>query len=134
METQSPSPVAAVPGTLALFSREDVAKHAAMDDAWIIIGEDVLDVTAFIRRHPGGDDVIMDFMGRCVLPLVSYFKLIALSFFLVARCGLVNCTAMQLPRSKGWGTRLQRGHGSRILWSGSCYRTARSHGAPVVHF
>lgn len=51
---------------IALFSREDVARHSSFTDAWIILHDDVLDITKFIVSHPGGEDALLDVMGRCV--------------------------------------------------------------------
>lgn len=51
---------------VALFSREDVARHSSFTDAWIILHDDVLDITKFIASHPGGEDALLDVMGRCV--------------------------------------------------------------------
>lgn len=43
---------------------EEVAQHDSFDDCWIVIYDRVYDVTHFLRKHPGGDDVIMDHAGR----------------------------------------------------------------------
>lgn len=36
------------------FSKEDVAAHNKGDDLWIIVDDDVYDVTKFQDEHPGG--------------------------------------------------------------------------------
>ena len=36
------------------YSREDVAKHAARDDLWVIIDGKVYDLTEYVDEHPGG--------------------------------------------------------------------------------
>lgn len=69
---------------LKLYTLEEVAEHDQVDDAWIVIGKNVLDVTSFlmevsyyilivwnlwinpiicfVSQHPGGD-VILDYCG-----------------------------------------------------------------------
>lgn len=36
------------------FSKEDVSTHSKPDNLWIIIDEDVYDLTKFQDQHPGG--------------------------------------------------------------------------------
>mmetsp|Transcript_14720 Transcript_14720/g.21912 ORF Transcript_14720/g.21912 Transcript_14720/m.21912 type:complete len:827 (+) Transcript_14720:61-2541(+) len=40
------------------FSKDEVAKHDADDDCWIIIDNKVYDVTEFLMDHPGGKESI----------------------------------------------------------------------------
>lgn len=47
-----------------LFSRVEVSKHNHPDDAWIIIDDDVFNVTKFIRLHPGGSAFIVGAAGK----------------------------------------------------------------------
>ena len=35
------------------FSKEDVASHSKPDDLWVVIDEDVYDLTQFQEEHPG---------------------------------------------------------------------------------
>lgn len=46
------------------FTREEVAKHTDSKDVWLIIHNNVYDVTAFISQHPGGEEVILEQGGR----------------------------------------------------------------------
>lgn len=41
-----------------LYSAEDVAAHATETDCWAIIDGSVYDITEYIPRHPGGDDIL----------------------------------------------------------------------------
>ncbi|CAE7204640.1 NITA [Symbiodinium sp. CCMP2592] len=48
-------------------SAEEVAKHnkdGDDSDCWVIVGDQVLDVTAFLSEHPGGRKSIMMFAGK----------------------------------------------------------------------
>ena len=46
------------------FTKEEVAKHNKKDDCWVIIGDQVLDVTKFLPDHPGGQKAIILYAGR----------------------------------------------------------------------
>jgi L-lactate dehydrogenase (cytochrome) len=37
-----------------LVSTKEVRRHATTGDCWLVIEDQVLDVTAFAREHPGG--------------------------------------------------------------------------------
>ena len=36
-----------------IFSKNDVATHKKPDDLWVIVDEDVYDLTKFQTEHPG---------------------------------------------------------------------------------
>lgn len=46
------------------FTAEEVAKHNKKDDVWVIIDDEVLDVTSFLSDHPGGEKAILLYAGR----------------------------------------------------------------------
>ncbi|GFR69870.1 cytochrome b5 [Elysia marginata] len=46
------------------YSRYDVADHCTMDSCWIVINNRVYDVTRFLRMHPGGEDIILEYGGH----------------------------------------------------------------------
>jgi len=47
-----------------LFTREEVRKHNKKDDIWLIINENVYDVTGFLNRHPGGFRILKAYGGE----------------------------------------------------------------------
>jgi cytochrome b involved in lipid metabolism len=40
--------------TKVMYSREEVAKHTQDGDIWVIIENDVYDLSSFLQEHPGG--------------------------------------------------------------------------------
>ncbi|KAI9320961.1 acyl-CoA dehydrogenase/oxidase [Dichotomocladium elegans] len=49
---------------LKTFTREEVSKHAAEDDVWIVIDSVVYDMSNFLDIHPGGVFPIMEYAGK----------------------------------------------------------------------
>lgn len=55
----------AIPGyTGPVYTLEQVAQHNKKSDCWVVIGEEVLNVTSFIKDHPGGELAILTFAGK----------------------------------------------------------------------
>mmetsp|Transcript_47319 Transcript_47319/g.118392 ORF Transcript_47319/g.118392 Transcript_47319/m.118392 type:complete len:89 (-) Transcript_47319:351-617(-) len=46
------------------YSEEEVAKHNSEESCWIVINGKVLDVTRWLKRHPGGKSVLLELGGR----------------------------------------------------------------------
>jgi len=42
----------------------EVAKHASKTDCWVVVADQVLDVTNFLKDHPGGELAILTFAGK----------------------------------------------------------------------
>jgi len=40
------------------YSLNEVATHSVKDDCWTIINDSVYDLTPYINRHPGGEEVL----------------------------------------------------------------------------
>ena len=40
------------------YAREEIAKHASVDDLWVIIDDKVYDLTDYVDEHPGGVDAV----------------------------------------------------------------------------
>jgi cytochrome b involved in lipid metabolism len=53
------------------FTIEEVSLHNTEDDIWIIIDDNVYDITDFISKHPGGKVILLSFGGQDVS---DYFK------------------------------------------------------------
>ncbi|XP_064646579.1 acyl-CoA 6-desaturase-like [Lineus longissimus] len=43
---------------------DEVSKHDKRDDKWLVINDEVFDVTAWSKRHPGGSRIIGHFAGQ----------------------------------------------------------------------
>lgn len=46
------------PEQMKTFTHEEVAGHAWKNDCWTIISGEVYDLTAYVNRHPGGDEIV----------------------------------------------------------------------------
>lgn len=49
-----------------MYSKQEVAKHNTDQDAWVTYKSKVLDVTAFLKSHPGGKEVLTPLLGQDV--------------------------------------------------------------------
>lgn len=49
------------------ISRSELSQHNRPDDCWIALHGRVYDVTAFLKEHPGGVEVITCLAGKCYL-------------------------------------------------------------------
>jgi L-lactate dehydrogenase (cytochrome) len=50
--------------TKAPIHRDDVAKHNAAEDCWVVLNGQAYDMTDFLEDHPGGAGIIMKYAGR----------------------------------------------------------------------
>ncbi|KAG8180223.1 hypothetical protein JTE90_016499 [Oedothorax gibbosus] len=46
------------------YTLSEVSVHCNRNDCWIVVGDNVYDVTPFLDKHPGGFDVLMEQAGR----------------------------------------------------------------------
>ncbi|CAG9534351.1 unnamed protein product [Cercopithifilaria johnstoni] len=49
---------------LTKYTTEEVAAHNNVSSTWIIIDNNVYDVTKFLEEHPGGDEVLLEQAGQ----------------------------------------------------------------------
>ncbi|CEL02637.1 Putative Catalytic activity: [Aspergillus calidoustus] len=47
-----------------LLSTYEISNHKGPDDCWIVVDNQVWDVTDFVGKHPGGSSVILKYAGR----------------------------------------------------------------------
>jgi len=46
------------------YSKKEVAEHTDKKSTWIIINDNVYDVTKFLEEHPGGEEVLLEQAGK----------------------------------------------------------------------
>merc|ERR1712118_627224 len=46
------------------FTLEEVAKHITKEDCWVVVNGQVMNVTNFLKDHPGGELAILTFAGK----------------------------------------------------------------------
>ncbi|GIY68489.1 hypothetical protein CDAR_398402 [Caerostris darwini] len=46
------------------YTLEEVSQHSDVDSLWLIIHDDVYDVTKFASEHPGGVEILLDWAGQ----------------------------------------------------------------------
>ncbi|XP_076322461.1 cytochrome b5-like [Tachypleus tridentatus] len=56
--------VPSAPSQVTVFHLADVSQHCSLNDCWLIICDKVYDVTDFMRQHPGGEEIILEYAGR----------------------------------------------------------------------
>ena len=57
--SESPQSSTVMSLQLPILTMDEVARHSAPDDMWIVIDGRVLDVTNFLQEHPGGTKVML---------------------------------------------------------------------------
>ncbi|PKA56323.1 Cytochrome b5 isoform A [Apostasia shenzhenica] len=51
-------------GDQKVYHFDEVSRHSATKDCWLIINGKVFDVTSFMEDHPGGDEVLLAATGK----------------------------------------------------------------------
>ena len=47
-----------------MLDASEVAKHNSRESCWLVIQEQVYDVTDFLEEHPGGPNIILFYAGK----------------------------------------------------------------------
>ncbi|KAG2663538.1 hypothetical protein I3843_16G037000 [Carya illinoinensis] len=47
-----------------IFTLSQVERHRSKKDCWLVINGRVLNVTKFLKEHPGGEEVLMESAGK----------------------------------------------------------------------
>ncbi len=69
------------PDRSKVWTKEEVAKHNSEKDCWVVVNGQVLDVTHFLKDHPGGKKAILLFAGKDASEEFSILYVIPLYFF-----------------------------------------------------
>ena len=56
------------------FTRQEIEKHNEKDDAWLVINNNVYDVTSVLSWHPGGSATLLTNAGKLSLDVTSSFE------------------------------------------------------------
>uniref|UniRef100_A0A7S3UZS2 Cytochrome b5 heme-binding domain-containing protein n=2 Tax=Aplanochytrium stocchinoi TaxID=215587 RepID=A0A7S3UZS2_9STRA len=56
------------------YTMSEVAKHSTKDDAWIVIDGKVYDITSLLEHHPGGHEILLQFVGQDVTQHFYHLK------------------------------------------------------------
>lgn len=49
---------------LKKYNREEIIQHNSINDCWIIVYNQVYDITEFLKLHPGGSEILMSRAGE----------------------------------------------------------------------
>jgi len=51
-------------GEVKKFSLKEVSEHNSNKSTWLVIHDDIFDVTKFLDEHPGGEEVLLEQAGK----------------------------------------------------------------------
>jgi hypothetical protein len=55
---------ATTPDPMTPYAPTEIARHASVDDLWVIIDDKVYDLTDYVDEHPGGTEAIAKNAGK----------------------------------------------------------------------
>ncbi|KAL2729121.1 cytochrome b5-like [Vespula maculifrons] len=47
-----------------VYTRDEVARHNKEEDLWLVMHGGVYDLTDFVKKHPGGEEVLINLAGQ----------------------------------------------------------------------
>jgi len=47
-----------------IYTIEEVNNHSSESDCWIIIDENVYDISKYLPIHPGGKKIMLNYLGK----------------------------------------------------------------------
>lgn len=47
-----------------IYTRNEVERHNKEEDLWLVIHGGVYDLTDFVKKHPGGEEVLINLAGQ----------------------------------------------------------------------
>ena len=50
-----------------MYSEEEIKLNNTSNDAWMSYEGKILDVTAFMPTHPGGDSIMLPYLGKDII-------------------------------------------------------------------
>jgi len=80
---------------LISYTLEDVSRHDKRDDAWVVLNGWVLDITYFFQLHPGGEEIMLNYIGKDVSkvfkdPQVHFHSIAAYNLLKKFRIGYIT--------------------------------------------
>ncbi|KAG2381682.1 hypothetical protein C9374_006066 [Naegleria lovaniensis] len=60
-----------IPTQERFYTKEQVAQHNTEHDAWVIVHEHVYDISEFCETHPGGTDILLDYLGSDITKVLQ---------------------------------------------------------------
>lgn len=79
----------------------EVARHAARDDAWMVLHGRVYNVTPYLRYHPGGPDILVKAAGRDATALFNRYHPWVNAGALLEACLIGPLAAPEAPDGDG---------------------------------
>ena len=61
-------------GKVKYYEWDEIRKHNKKTDMWIVVNDDVYDVTRFRRAHPGGEKLLDHYAGQDATVSLFFFN------------------------------------------------------------
>jgi len=84
-----------------VYTWDDVRQHDSASDKWIVINDDVYNVTEWAKRHPGGYRIISHYAGQDATVSWQFIVVCHLYIVVVHRCHLCYFCLFLLHPGRG---------------------------------